>query len=863
MADQREPSVENATAGSTENAGRSDHLSHGMNTEVGSSPSRSDEALLQKLLMRLEAKRLRPQKTSRSTTVKPPKAVRPAAELSGRKLLGQGGLGAVYRYHDQRLGRDLALKVCQQHILSLPAGVERFIRERRITAKLTHPSIPPVHHCGELKDGRPYYVMRLIRGRSLQRLLQQRQSLPLDFRTDRYTSRLLDAFERVCDAAQYAHDAGVIHRDIKPANIIVEKHGAAYLVDWGLARELTTSESAPSDPSVENVVVDTNLTSAAHRIGSPDYMSPEQATGDVEHHSPLTDVYGLGATLFHILTGVSPHGATRPVERETRNQIYEQIANTVPPEAVSIVPHLPPALSSICRKALQRDPPQRYRSAGELRDDLVRWRRNEIVEAHGNAYSLGDKLQLFSSRHRGAVATAAAFLVVLVAMSSFSAIHLRKTNLVLRSTVDQVQAGKRQLDIQNVQLVSTNLDLDEKIVQLGAVNEQLESEKERLELALEIGFKMLKGIETSRYRSLDDAYSDIVQNGVQLPDEERIAMLPLYRALVSLQKADSLFNAALQISDGGLLSLPFIRQANKLSLKKQAENELAQAKQELDLSISLCDTIGLAWLLRGQLRMEWTDEVNESVLEDWNRATELLPDSSAAFSGRAWCYSRMKHNELAFSDFKQAIELDPANDFAHRGIGQVYFSEEKWEQALDHYYTALELPKRYDTNPKWNDLLYWDIGVTHWSRGKQLALEEDWPGSVDEFSKALLYCPAKDRLGLWSTIDFCISNLSPTPESLAKVRELDTLWKDEAGHATFELTRSCLELLVAWRVNSLAFADVDQLLQVLEEGESGNPMEIHSNFVDAWMEVLHDERLSDDEAEKVRLLINHLRQRIR
>jgi deoxyribose-phosphate aldolase len=82
-------------------------------------------------------------------------------------------------------------------------------------------------------------------------------------------------------------------------------------------------------------------------------MSPEQATGDVEHHSPLTDVYGLGATLFHILTGVSPHGATRPVERETRNQIYEQIANTVPPEAVSIVPHLPPALSSICRKALQ------------------------------------------------------------------------------------------------------------------------------------------------------------------------------------------------------------------------------------------------------------------------------------------------------------------------------------------------------------------------------------------------------------------------------------------------------------------------------------------------------------------------------
>ena len=344
----------------------------------------TDEEALYNLLQKIEKRR--PGEAAM------PKRIRTSARLQGKRLLGRGGLGSVYRFVDPILGRDLALKVARRHILASPQGIERFTRERLLTARLNHPAIPPVHHCGQLADGRPYYVMRLIRGRSLAKVLSRRAKPPADYRTDAQMALLLDAFERVCEAVQYAHEAGVIHRDIKPANIMLEKHGAAFLVDWGLARETTTispssqalsSRSASLAVTRDGVTAPPELTQQAYRIGSPDYMSPEQADGSIDKHGPATDVYGLGATLYCILTGWAPHATTRPDRLESREEMYERIASTPPLAANELVPQLPAALASICHKALEREPERRYASAQAMREDLVRWRQSEVVLAHG------------------------------------------------------------------------------------------------------------------------------------------------------------------------------------------------------------------------------------------------------------------------------------------------------------------------------------------------------------------------------------------------------------------------------------------------------------------------------------------------
>jgi tRNA A-37 threonylcarbamoyl transferase component Bud32 len=233
----------------------------------------------------------------------------PGYEVLGR--LGHGGMGVVWSGRDCRLRRDVAVKVMKAELAGQPQLGHRFIEEAQVASQLAHPAIPPIHELGELPDGRLYFVMKLVQGRTLADLLAARSSPADDL------PRLLGAFEQVCQALAYAHNKGVIHRDLKPANVMVGAFGEVQVMDWGLAKVLTARAPAAAAAGPAGTAVETvrtadadDATQAGSVLGTYAYMAPEQARGQVRRLDRRCDVFGLGAILCQVLTGQPPYGGT-------------------------------------------------------------------------------------------------------------------------------------------------------------------------------------------------------------------------------------------------------------------------------------------------------------------------------------------------------------------------------------------------------------------------------------------------------------------------------------------------------------------------------------------------------------------------
>src|SRR5262249_14880611 len=214
-------------------------------------------------------------------------------EVRGR--LDEGGMAEVWLAHDLDLDRPIALKVMRAELCNRPGAEGRFMDEARITGRLQHPGIPPVHEVGRLDDGRPFLAMKLIEGRRLHELLNERPSPASEL------SRFVAFFGQICQAVGYAHSRGVIHRDLKPHNVMVGAFGEVQVMDWGLAKEHgargTEDGTEPSSTGAPGA------TAAGTILGTPSYMSPEAARGEVDRVDERADVFGLGAVLCVILTG--------------------------------------------------------------------------------------------------------------------------------------------------------------------------------------------------------------------------------------------------------------------------------------------------------------------------------------------------------------------------------------------------------------------------------------------------------------------------------------------------------------------------------------------------------------------------------
>ncbi len=359
----------------------------------------------------------------------------------------KGGLGEVFVAEDGELHRQVALKRLQALRADDPESRRRFLLEAEITGRLEHPGVVPVYGLIHDGEGNPFYAMRFVQGETLQRAIERlhgrnamaeattptrdaewsgsrsaRRAAPVQAEPTPGLRQLLGRFVHVCNTIGYAHSRGILHRDLKPTNIMLGKYGETLVMDWGLAKPISMQAGAAEATSrVDNVEekltpnssLADSATQTGRAIGTPAYMSPEQASGSWDKVGPASDIYGLGATLYSILTGQTPFLGRVALDQVRRGDFP-------PPRLVKKT--VPRALEAVCLKAMALRPEDRYATALDLAADIERWLADEPVHAWQEPWTV--RLRRWTSRHRAWVLSGAAAILVAALVLAGTAIML-------------------------------------------------------------------------------------------------------------------------------------------------------------------------------------------------------------------------------------------------------------------------------------------------------------------------------------------------------------------------------------------------------------------------------------------------------
>ncbi|HSD88194.1 MAG TPA: serine/threonine-protein kinase, partial [Kofleriaceae bacterium] len=308
---------------------------------------------------------------------------------------------------DRRLRRDVVIKVTHRDHGPIDP---RFEREALITARLQHPSIVRVYDAGVLGDGRAFYAMERVRGRSLEVIIGESKNL-------RERLALLPHAIAVCDAIAYAHSEGVLHRDLKPSNVLIGPFGETVVIDWGLAKEIRDADESgerqrrrASTPLPVERAADADLTQHGAVLGTPSYMAPEQARG--EPSDERSDIYALGALLYTMICGAPPHRG------KTTAEVLEQVAEGKHVPIAEREPGLPAELATLIEHAMAHDPKGRIASAKELAEELRRFAAGKLLASH--SYSLRHLIRRWLWRNRIAVGIATLAIIVLAVVAVYA-----------------------------------------------------------------------------------------------------------------------------------------------------------------------------------------------------------------------------------------------------------------------------------------------------------------------------------------------------------------------------------------------------------------------------------------------------------
>lgn len=341
-------------------------------------------------------------------------------EQAGRYFIkgekGRGGIGKVMIALDSHIGREIAIK---ELLVSFPkSGTEiepesgkdklaelRFLREARVTGQLEHPGIVPVYEIGKREDSTPYYTMRLVRGNTLAKAIKDAKNL-------KERLLLLPHFRDICNAIAYSHSRGVVHRDIKPDNIMLGEFGETIVLDWGLAKVHGEKDERAGDLQKELSLlkdVEVGNTLAGKALGTPAYMPPEQARGDIQEIDERSDIYSLGAVLYEILSGKPPF------EGRNAHEIIEKVMNSSPSDILTKEPEAPADLCAIARKTLSFDKNDRYHSALDVAKDIENYMSGGKVGAY--EYSAWELIKRFVTQNKALASAIGILLFVLVSGS--------------------------------------------------------------------------------------------------------------------------------------------------------------------------------------------------------------------------------------------------------------------------------------------------------------------------------------------------------------------------------------------------------------------------------------------------------------
>jgi serine/threonine-protein kinase len=428
------------------------------------------------------------------------RAPRTIASYTIEGILGRGGMGIVYRARQNKLGRSVALKMVLGGAHATEQALDRFIIEAKAVAHLQHPNIVQIFEVGEY-DNLPFFSLEFVNGSSLDRYLNSKALSPEE------AAKLMIT---LCEAMQYAHNNGILHRDLKPANVLLTKEGVPKITDFGLAKNL--EEQADESKSTSDGTI----------MGTPSYMSPEQARGAVHELGPATDQYSLGAMLYEFLTGRPPFLAPKP---------YETIMQVLRDEPVSprqMQPNVPIDLETICLKALQKEPEKRYPSCSALAADLGRFLRNEPIQAR--PVGKWEQAWRWYKRNPAIGNLSAAIAVALLAIagiSTWSAFSLQKKNQDLASSESRERKAA-ELARQNEQLAKTKAQDAIRNSLIALRNEQIAADNaalakrraDRVVTTVQEFFEQVRMIDTLENPGVEERRNLILQKLLPVVQEE-------------------------------------------------------------------------------------------------------------------------------------------------------------------------------------------------------------------------------------------------------------------------------------------------------------------------------------------------------
>jgi tetratricopeptide (TPR) repeat protein/tRNA A-37 threonylcarbamoyl transferase component Bud32 len=652
----------------------------------------------------------------------------------------KGGLGEVFVARDEELHREVALKEIQQRHADHPDSRTRFLLEAEITGGLEHPGIVPVYGLGAYPDGRPYYAMRFIKGDSLKDAIGRFHQADVPGRDvgERTLALrgLLRRFIDVCNAVAYAHARGVLHRDLKPGNVMLGQYGETLVVDWGLAKAVGRSEGATGaeeDTLRPTAASDAAPTQTGAALGTPAYMSPEQAAGRSNLLGAASDVYSLGATLYCLMTGRAPF------TRDEMGAVLAKVQRGEFPPPRQVKGNVPPALEAVCLKAMALRPQERYASPQALADDLEHWLADEPVTAYREPWTV--RLGRWRRRHRGLVAGVAAAALVALLLGGIGLFWLVERAAELRrgveAALDQVTERQQQARWDEAEAV-----LEQAQARLGEggpqdLRQRLAQARSDLKLVRLLDAARLK-VATVVEGKLDFAGAEqdyataFGQAQLGRPgDEVAAAAARLRRSAIRPQLVAALDDWASCTRSASRRSwlLAIARRVDpdrwrdrlrdpRLWQRPQALERLARQARPEELSPQL--VTALAQVLMGgggdavpllqaaQARHPqdfWLNFELGNALDARKQAGEavgyyraalaLRPHTSAVYYNLGQALNDKGQLDGAIACWKKALALDPKYAPAHHNLGYALYKKGELDRAIACYVKALALDSRY------------------------------------------------------------------------------------------------------------------------------------------------------------------------
>ncbi|MGE0870832.1 MAG: protein kinase [Kofleriaceae bacterium] len=639
--------------------------------------------------------------------------------------IARGGMGRIVAAHDQRLGRPVALK---ELLRPGPEQIGRFQREALITARLQHPGIVPVYEAGRWPSGEPFFAMKLVSGRPLDRVIAETRTLAQRL-------ELLPRIAAAADAIAYAHGQRIIHRDLKPANILVGEYGETVVIDWGLAKDLDANDSVDSQgPSViSSTAMSTGsggptLTVAGAVMGTPAYMAPEQARG--EPLDQRADVFALGAMLYHLLAGAPPYNA------RTADEVIAAAArsNVIPLEQRER--QAPTDLVAIVNRAMAPAPSDRYPDAKDLADELRRFLTGQLVNAH--RYTSVQRIGRFVRRHRAAVTIATVSVLAFATLGT----------LAVGQIVEQRDRADRERNIAVARQQAAEQLIDE---MLSNVKDRLQ-QIGRLDLLSSLGSEI-----RDYYGTLAD-----IPGGMPDGDVDRMAVAV---DLVGLVERDSgRLDAALATWTDARATLA--RGASPTPFRRRMlahfDHEIGTVYQQRGKTAKAIESFTAAARGYEQLRSEIPNDrdVLLQSADTHDRLGDLLRNDGKIDQAFSEYSSAMHEREQAGGlASNRPSEERMALSISHLKLASIYQARGESSTALESYGAALRLRK---------------------------ALLEDQPDNVVVQEKVL---EVQDQLaGLQHQIGDHPSSIAtyraaiPVLDALARRDPANTVWKRQRGN---------------------------------------------------------------------------------